>query len=91
MPFEKGFSGNPNGRKKGKPNKSTEQIRGKFEQLVEGNLDLLDADIKSMKPRDRVKAIIELSKFVLPTLRSTTIEEQAEGFKPIQITGMEIK
>ena len=80
-----------NGRPKGSKNKITEDIREKFEMLVNNNLEQLDDDLKSMKPRDRVRAIIELSRFVLPTLKSTSIEETNSNFKPVQITGMVIK
>jgi hypothetical protein len=35
MPFKKGQSGNPKGRKKGSVNKTTEEIRLAFQALIE--------------------------------------------------------
>ncbi len=65
------------GRTKGTPNKVTADIRERFELLVSDNLDVLKNDLNSLEPKDRVRCIIELSKFVLPTLRAVdnTIKE----------------
>jgi hypothetical protein len=69
------------GRQKGTPNKDTSEIRKKFQSLVEDNLEVLQADLNKLKPFERVKLIIELGKFVLPTLKA--IEVQTEE-KPIK-------
>jgi hypothetical protein len=67
------------GRKIGTPNKNTKQIRDNFQMLVEGNLEQLDQDIKSMTPKDRVKTILELSKFILPTLKAIDLSASKES------------
>mgnify|MGYP003674027545 CR=1 FL=1 len=61
-------------RKEGSKNKITQDIREKFQTLLEGQLDTLENDLKSLRSVDRVKAIIDLSKFVIPTLKATTLE-----------------
>jgi hypothetical protein len=61
------------GRTKGTPNKITAEIREHYQNLITSNLDLLDDDLKSLEPMQRIKAIIELSKFVLPTLKATDL------------------
>jgi len=58
------------GRPKGVPNKDTADIREKFQFLVEGNLEKLQADFKELKAVERVKYTLELAKFCLPTLKS---------------------
>jgi hypothetical protein len=74
------------GRKKGTPNKDTKQIRDNFQMLVEGNLEQLDQDIKSMTAKDRVKTILELSKFILPTLKAVESSSTMEAeIRPIII------
>ena len=61
------------GREKGTPNKITIEIREKFTLLVDNNIDRLQEDIDKLAPKDRIKILIELSKFVLPTLKATEI------------------
>ena len=61
------------GRKKGTPNKTTSEIRKHYQNLISANLELLEADLLSLEPIQRLKMIIELSKFVLPTQRATDI------------------
>ena len=61
------------GRTKGTANKTTAEIRERFQNLVSNNLTQLDSDIKSLEPLQRLKMIIELSKFVVPTLKATEL------------------
>jgi hypothetical protein len=42
--------------------------------LVQNNLDTLDADLKALTPKDRVKAITDLCKFIVPTLKQVDAE-----------------
>ena len=66
------------GRKKGTANKDTLEIRQKFQSLVEDNLEVLQADLNKLKPFERVKLIIELGKFVLPTLKAIEVQTDSE-------------
>ena len=61
------------GRKKGTPNKTTSEIRKHYQYLISSNLPQLQSDLLSLEPLQRLRMIIELSKFVLPTLRATDI------------------
>jgi hypothetical protein len=76
------------GRSKGTPNKTTSEIREHYQKLITDNIDLLDSDLKALEPVQRLKMMIELSKFVLPTLKATelTTDINNELFKPITIT-----
>jgi hypothetical protein len=75
------------GRTKGTPNKTTNEIREHFQKLVNNNLIQLEKDIKDLEPKERIKTILELSKFVIPTLKATELSATAEnGFKPIVIS-----
>ena len=67
-----GFRGtqNKSGRPKGVQNKDTAQIRTSFQLLIENNLEQLENDLKELKPFERIKMILELSKFVVPHLKS---------------------
>lgn len=58
------------GRKKGTPNKTTAQTRELFQSIVDSNIEQIKTDLKELKPVERVKAIIELAKFCVPTLKA---------------------
>ena len=75
------------GRKKGTPNKTTAEIREKYKMLISESIDTLKEDIDQLEPKDRIKAILELSKFVLPTLKATDlkIDESEKNFNPVSI------
>lgn len=62
------------GRKLGSINVSTASIKQNLQMLVENNLDTLDADLKALTPRDRIKAITDLCKFIVPTLKQVEQE-----------------
>lgn len=72
MPFEKGHK-KATGRPKGSLNKSSETIRLAFAQLLEDNLGQLKEDIDSLDPKDRAKFFVDLSKYIVPTLKATEI------------------
>ena len=58
------------GRTKGTANKTTAELREKFSLLLDSNFDKLQNDIDLLEPKDRIKTILELAKFVVPTLKA---------------------
>ena len=82
-----GFKGirNVNGRPKGAVNKTTAEIREHFQNLVANNLEQLNEDLNTLEPLQRLKIIIELSKFVVPTLKATELSMELDNnnFQPI--------
>jgi hypothetical protein len=58
------------GRKAGTPNKATADIRAKFKDIVDKNLETIEEDLKKLKPIERLKVLTDLSKFCIPTLKS---------------------
>lgn len=87
MPFEKEDNRiNKAGRPPGSRNKATTEIRDKFQELIESNYEQLEKDLKSLRASERVKALIDLAKFVLPTLKATEVEvSTSNNFQPITI------
>lgn len=72
MPFEKGNKyGNRNGRPKGATNKSSNKIRDAYTKLLEENIDVIKEDIEKLKPAERVRFFLDLSKYIIPTLKAT--------------------
>jgi len=76
------------GRTVGTPNKTTSEIREHFQNLITENLGQLNKDLKELEPLQRLKMIIELSKFVVPTLKATDLKfrDNEERFNEIVIT-----
>jgi hypothetical protein len=87
MPFTKNDKNiNRSGRKNGSTNKTTHEIRTKYLELIENNFEQLESDLQTLKASERVKAIIELSKFILPTLKATEMSLSNETkFQAIEI------
>jgi hypothetical protein len=73
------------GRSKGTPNRTQAQIREYYQQLLSENLDQLSIDIQSLEPLQRIKYLIELSKFVIPTLKAVEGSPKNEEFQNIVI------
>ena len=75
------------GRTKGTPNRTTTEIRQNFQLLIENNLTTLENDIKELEPKDRIKVILDLSKFVLPNLKATELSTADDrNIRPIVIS-----
>jgi hypothetical protein len=84
-----GFKGtqNLNGRPKGSLNLATAEIRESFNLLVQNNIGKLQGDIDSLEPKDRIRTLLDLAKFVLPTLKSTELTNGiGNDFKPVIIS-----
>lgn len=79
MPFEKGKSGNPNGRPKGSANRVSEEIRNKVIAFLDENFDLVQSDLKKLEPRERIKFYIDLLQYGLPKLKSIEITNDPDA------------
>ena len=75
MPFESGHS-LATGRPKGASNKSTEIVKKNVAVLLENNIQLVQDDLDSMKPRDRVNALLQFMKFVIPTQKAIEVDNR---------------
>jgi hypothetical protein len=73
MPFKEG-NNMGRGRPKGASNKSTETIKRSISMLLENNIDTVQSDLDEMQPRDRVNALLQFMKFVIPTPRAVEID-----------------
>jgi len=69
--FKPGQSGNPNGRKKGVPNKVTMDIRAAYQKLTEENLENMTlwlGQIAADNPEKAMTLMLQLSEYVIPKL-----------------------
>ena len=58
------------GRTKGTPNKTTAELRERFTLLLESNMDRIQSDLDTLEPKDRIRTLLEISKFIIPTLKA---------------------
>lgn len=58
------------GRTKGSKNKTTQKIRDTFLNFINDNLERMQQDFDELDPKDRFKYLFEMSKFILPSLKS---------------------
>jgi hypothetical protein len=94
MGFVKGQSGNPAGRKKGVPNKSTAASRKKLEVIIWDEIDQLPEHLNKLDPRDRVTAVARLLPYVLPKMTEIieaepTHEKQGIDYSKLSVEELE--
>ena len=77
----KGRTNNPAGKPAGTKNKIPQTVKKRIIEYVEDNFDGYINDIKSLRARDRVKAVTELIKLVVPRPVS---EEEMEAIRGSQ-------
>ena len=73
MAQKKGQTGNPNGRPKGTPNRTTGEMRAKIQKLVDTSWRTISKDIQKMPPKDRVDIVVKLLPYVTPKLQTTEL------------------
>jgi hypothetical protein len=92
MAFVKGKSGNPNGRKKGIPNKSTAEIKEIITRVVGNQLDMLEDDLKKIRKESPARAAeiyMKMVDYVLP--KQSKIELEGELNHRVEKVVIEIK
>ena len=77
------------GTRKGVPNRVNHEVRKSFKLLIENNLERLQNDLDELEPKDRIKIILEMARFILPTLQAVSVddlrENEAQGFNVLTI------
>lgn len=92
MPQPKGHTGNPNGRPKGIPNKTTSTVRNWLVQLINDNREQLEQDFKALDPEKRLAMVEKFLPYLMPKVASDWDVEGAcygkEDVKPANNDGM---
>ena len=78
--MEKGKTNNPNGRPKGKPNKSTLETRQFLNELLAKNQKQIVKDLKMLEPKDRLNVIEKFMQYTTPKMASVS---QTVDFKAL--------
>lgn len=68
--LKKGNVLNPNGRPKGSGNKLNAELREFLALIIDENKEQLQTDLQELEPKERIKIMLEMMKFVIPTLKS---------------------
>jgi len=75
---------NRNGRPKGTPNKTTTEIKERFQLLLENNIDRLQSDFDKLQPNERIRYFLDLASFVVPKQKAIEVkEDRLRDFQPI--------
>ena len=86
MPFEKGKSGNPAGRPKGKKNKVTNDVKKWLLGLFNTHSKTLETDLKIMSPKERWEIIAKILQFIVPKIQAMNAKVDLNTLTEEQLT-----
>lgn len=75
MAFEKGKSGNINGRPKGSQNNVSSEVKEKLAKFVDVNFSTFQKEFALLKPEIKVKLYLEAAKMVIPKPKDLEVDE----------------
>ena len=85
MKFQKGQSGNPEGRPKGAKNRVGKDLRDRIISFLSNEFENIQKDFEVLESRDRVKLYFYLLQYGLPKLQAVTTETQLEQLTDDQL------
>jgi hypothetical protein len=72
MAFQKGLSGNINGRPKGSRNKAGEGLRNLISDFLEQKFEQVVDDYEQLEPKDRIKIFTDLLQYSVPKMQAVS-------------------
>ena len=85
MPFEKGVSGNPNGRPKGSIDRSSQLLKECIKKFLLNQFEIIKKDFDQLSPKDRVRLYIDLLAYTVPKVQSVEFESGFESLPDDQL------
>ena len=85
MAFEKGKSGNPQGKPKGTKNKINADLRKRITDFLNGEFETITEDFRNLEPKDKLKFYTDILNYGLPKLQTTSLEVDFESMSEDQL------
>ena len=85
MPYQKGQSGNVNGKPKGAKNKLGLELREMIGDFLAENFEKIKEDFHSLTPRERSKLYCDLLQYGLPRLQAINLDMEFEDMTEEQL------
>ena len=85
MPQPKGKTGNPNGRPKGSPNKTTQSVREWLTRLIDDNREQIRKDLAALEPKERLQVLEKLMQYTVPKMQSVEARVDIDRLSDSQI------
>ena len=85
MPYPKGVTNNPHGRKPNVPNKTTAEMREAIQAFVELNLQKIQDDFDQLDSVERLRILERFMQYIMPRYASQTHEPPAQYLEPLVI------
>lgn len=76
--MKKGKTNNPNGRPKGKPNRTTQEMREWIQKILDSNTELLEKDLVLLDPMQRWQICERLLQYLLPKVQAAEFAQVEE-------------
>ena len=73
MAFKKGISGNPEGRPKGTPNKTSTEIKQTLNDILCNEIEAIPERLNQLSDKDRLDIVIKLLPYILPKQKEMEI------------------
>lgn len=81
--FQKGKSGNLNGRPKGSKNRASQEIRESLKIFIQNNIGDMQAQYDGLSSMDKLIFMEKVLKFVLPSLKAIELTSDGEALRPV--------
>ena len=85
MPQPKGKTGNPNGRPKGSPNKTTQSVREWLTRLIDDNREQIRKDLAALEPKERLQVLEKFMEYTVPKRQSVEARVDIDRLSDSQI------
>ena len=85
MKFQKGMSGNPNGRPIGTPNKVSNELRSRISLFLDTEFSNVRKAFKTLEAEKKLKFYIDLLAYSIPKLSNTKLDFDVENLTEEQL------